>query len=101
MNTIELPLTFATAGILGLGGLALLMGAVVSSLAELLALLRRRGGWVGNEARPPGGHVVRWGMRRPRPRPLVETALAWQDGSDESPEQAGDGEGAVALSERE
>jgi hypothetical protein len=54
---IELPLTFATAGLVGLGGLALLMGAALSSVAELLVLLRERRDWAG------GG-------------------LAWQDGSD-------------------
>jgi hypothetical protein len=46
---MELSLTFATAGLIALGGLALVMGAAVSSLAELLALLPRRGGWAGSE----------------------------------------------------
>jgi hypothetical protein len=49
VNMIELPLTLATAGVVGLGGLALLMGAALSSVAELLALFRERNDWAGGE----------------------------------------------------
>jgi hypothetical protein len=82
MNAIELPLTFATAGLIGLGGLALVMGAAFSSLAELLALLPRRSAWVGSGARPPSAHLLRSGVHRPYKSVLVAAALAWQDDLD-------------------
>lgn len=82
MDTIEFPLTLATAGVMGLGGLALLMGAALSSLAELLALLPGRGSWAGSGGRSPASHIGRSGLHRPRAGALVATVLGWKDGSD-------------------
>ena len=91
VNAIEFPLTFATAGLVGLGGLALLMGAVLSSVAELLALLRARRGWAGGDGRGPGIPVARSGLPRPRAGALVATVLAWHEGSETNPDRS-DGE---------
>jgi hypothetical protein len=66
MNTIEIPWTLATAGLVGLGGLAFLIGAVLSSVAELLALLRAHRDWAGSDARSSQSPVMRPGLRRPR-----------------------------------
>jgi hypothetical protein len=78
VNTIELPLAFVTAGLLGLGGLALVMGAALSSLAELLALLPRHGGWAGGSARAPRAHVLASEVRRPSASALVAALLGGQ-----------------------
>ena len=101
MNTIELPLTYATAGVVGLGGLALLMGAALASLAELLALLPRRRGWAGYAVRPPGSDLGRSGAPRPRAGALVATVLAWQDGTDAYTRQPDSGEVRVERDARE
>jgi hypothetical protein len=82
MNTIEFPLTFATAGVVGMGGLALLMGAALSSLAELLALLPGRGSWAGSGGRSSASHVGRSGRPRPHAGALVATVLGWKEGND-------------------
>jgi hypothetical protein len=82
MSTIEFPLAFATAGVVGLGGLALLMGAALSSLAELLALLPGRGCWAGGGGKPPARHAGRSGLRRLQAGALVATVLGWKEGSD-------------------
>ena len=75
VNTIELSLAFVTAGLLGLGGLALVMGAALASLAELLALLPRRSGWAGGSGRPPRAHILASGVRRPAASALVAALL--------------------------
>jgi hypothetical protein len=79
VNTIEVPLTFVTAGLVGLGGLALLMGAALSSLAELLALMPGRGGWVGSGAGLKG-RGMRLSPPRPRAGALAAIVLPGQDG---------------------
>jgi hypothetical protein len=81
MNTVELPLTFATAGLVGLGGLAFLMGAVLSLVAELLAVLRGHRNWARGNAKSSGRSVVRHTLPGPRAASLVTTVLAWQNGS--------------------
>jgi hypothetical protein len=85
VNSIEIPLTFATAGLVGLGGLAFLMGAALSLVAELLAMLRRHRNWVRSNPRSPGRPVVRSGpgLHRSQADPAVTAVLAsWQDDSD-------------------
>ena len=82
MNTIEIPWTLATAGLVGLGGLAFLMGAVLSAVAELLALLRAHRDWAGSDARSSGSPAMRPGLRRPQAGHVVTTVLAWPAGSD-------------------
>jgi hypothetical protein len=72
MDTIELPLVFATVGLVGLGGLAVLMGTAFCSLAELVTLVARRGGLDGGETH---GH----GRRPSRPEPA--SSLAWKGGA--------------------
>ena len=87
MNTIEIPLSFATAGLVGLGGLAFLMGAVLSLVAELLAVLRERRNWTSSGPRAPGRLVGRPGVHRSQAGTLVSTVLAWENGSDTSTER--------------
>ena len=66
---MEFPLTFATAGLVGLGGLALVMGTALSSLAELLALMPGRTGWIGGELKSKGHPILKGGtMGSPRTR---------------------------------
>ena len=48
MSIPVLSLALVMAGLMGLGGLALMMGTALSSLAELLALLLRTDGWIGS-----------------------------------------------------
>lgn len=67
MDTIELPLMFVTAGLVGLGGLAIMMGAAFCSLAELLALLPGRGEPDVSEAKRQGR------PRRDRERALLRS----------------------------
>jgi hypothetical protein len=82
VSTFEIPLTFAAAGLVGLGGLAFLMGAVLSLVAELLAVLRGHRNWVRSDGKTPGRAAVRPGLRQPHSGDLVTTVLAWQNRSD-------------------
>jgi hypothetical protein len=84
VNTIELPLAFVTAGLIGLSGLAFVMGAALSSLAELLALLRKRGGWIGSGARPREAHFLESGARPPSASALVAALLGGEADPDAS-----------------
>ena len=75
MDMIELPLIVAAGGLVGVGALALTMGAALSSLAELSAILPARGwsdgGEVGRgDATPRRGKSTRrrWAGWRPRYR---------------------------------
>jgi hypothetical protein len=89
MDTIELPLIFATAGLVGLSGLAALMGAAFCSLAELLALLPARDGC---GAKRHGRPLLR---PRARPAPFAGTMMAAvvrEDGADPSTRASRDGE---------
>jgi hypothetical protein len=82
MDRIELPLVFATVGLVGLSGLAALMGAAFCSLAELLALIPARGGSDGREAKRHGRPVLRPGARAaPFARAMV-AAVICEDGAD-------------------
>ena len=87
MNTIEIPLSFATAGLVGLGGLAFLMGAVLSLVAELLAVLRERRNWASSGPRAPGSLVGRPGVHRSQAGTLVTAVLARENDSDTSTER--------------
>ena len=87
MNTIEIPLSFATVGLVGLGGLAFLMGAVLSLVAELLAVLREHRNWASSGVRAPGSLVARPGAHRSQAGTLVTTVPARVDGSDASTER--------------
>ena len=87
MNTIEIPLSFATAGLVGLGGLAFLMGAVLLLVAELLAVLRERRNWASSGARAPGSLAGRPGVHRSQAGTLVTTVLARENGSDAGTER--------------
>ena len=73
----EFSFTLVIAGLIGLSGLALVMGTALSSLAELLALLVRPDG----SARPPGARVLPLGIGRPYGRALLHAVLAWHDGT--------------------
>jgi hypothetical protein len=72
-------LALVMAGLTGLGGLALVMGTALSSVAELLALLLRTDGWVGSCGSPLGTDVRPSGIRRPYDRALFRAVAAWQD----------------------
>ena len=86
---MEFPLTFATAGLVGLGGLALVMGTALSSLAELLTLLPGRGGWAGADPRSQGHQVLRGGTRRPHGGTLMAAAVAGEGATDAVTHRAG------------
>jgi hypothetical protein len=82
MDRIELPLVFATVGLVGLSGLAVLMGAAFCSLAELLALLPARGVSHGREAKRHGRPLLRTRARAaPFARAMV-AAVVCEDGAD-------------------
>jgi hypothetical protein len=64
---MEFPLTFVTAGLVGLGGLGLVMGTALSSLAELLALMPGRSGWIGGDLKSNRHPILKGGtMGSPR-----------------------------------
>ena len=77
MNVAGLSFALLITGLIGLGGLALVMGTALSSLAELLALLRTDR-WVGSRG-PLGGNVLPSGTRRPHDRALFRAVAAGQD----------------------
>jgi hypothetical protein len=71
-----LSFVLVIAGLIGLGGLALVMGMALSSLAELLALLRPDS-CAGSYGGSLGGNVLSAGIRRPHDRALFR-AGAWR-----------------------
>jgi hypothetical protein len=83
VNTISL--TFATAWLLSLGGLAVLMSAVLVSVAELLVLGGPRS-WGTRDVRSPELQVVRPGVGRYPARALVARVIAQENRLDGSRE---------------
>jgi hypothetical protein len=71
-----LSFVLVIAGLIGLGGLALVMGMALSSLAELLALLRTDS-CVGSNGGSLGGNVLPAGIRRPHDRAPFRAGVAW------------------------